>query len=104
LESKETTIKLGLEMFEIIKNKFINGLTSLDKKKTTLNNGVEVYTIINLSEPHASIWGSPLFNNTGVELYLLGFHGGIYPILKLQEPDISKLIFELSNFRTARSV
>ena len=95
IESDKKVVRLGSEMYEILKDKF-SVLQAAAEQKTIVYDGVSIFPIMNLSEPHASLAGSPIID--GVELYLLDINNKFYPVMKLNNSDIDGLKTTLENF------
>jgi hypothetical protein len=91
VESAERMVLLGSESLEMLKDKCIATLSTISTQKTGVYDGVRVFQVIILGEPHAALLASPL-NDGGINLYLLDICSIFRKVMTLVKSDLDRLI------------
>jgi len=95
--TKNDKTKLGANVFEKIKKNILTALMPPYITKKGIINGVNVFTVVNLMEPHAAILASPT-ENFGLTLYFLPIND-FYPLFELAKEDIQLWVSKLTSFK-----
>ena len=100
VETEDRLVALGSESLDILKKKLIPALRSIDTQKAQEFRGVNIFTLINMSEPHSSIAASPL-DDGGLDLYMLDINNKFYRVMRLDRRNVDEFITWLDGLKMA---
>jgi hypothetical protein len=95
VDTPDRLIVLGSDDVDVVAEKIASGLRTAHEQKTSLYEGANVFTLISLMGPHASVFASPQ-KNGAVELYFHEPHGSFYSLLQLGDKEADELAAKLA--------
>ena len=96
LEHNNETIKIGSHYLDDIISGLLVSFGTYYNKKTSELNGLEVFNVVCVMDPHAQVLGSKIESN--IKLFFINFEGEHIPIFTLTPDDIERLTKQITKF------
>ena len=97
----DSIINLGADSLKVIISKLLFAF-DINNRKYVSYKGMEIFSIINLMEPHISIVGKDV-GDSGLELLCIEDGGTVIPLMTLEEEDIKRWMQQLKGLKDAYS-